>query len=206
MRDKSGMDHPLQPLTSDRFRMIATADPINATLLDRLPDLGFASAVSWRAACSKRCGITWPAAPRDGGSRTTTSSTSTTIRPGRQRTASSVVSLIWRPTSESASKSGTRPASTSGSRRGSAATTLPLASSHQGIDRFLVAATCVGIDVASRAVYASDGFADLAAARLRMNPRQSHGRHNSRPRPRPTGRAGPSCRSSSLERRQRFLS
>lgn len=46
-----------------------------------------------------------------------------------------------------------------------------LANARDGIDRYLVACTCVGIEVASGALYAPDGLADLYAGRLRMNPR-----------------------------------
>ena len=45
-----------------------------------------------------------------------------------------------------------------------------LRSSRDGIDRYLIACTCVGVDVATRAVHAPDGFADLEAGVLRMNP------------------------------------
>ena len=46
-----------------------------------------------------------------------------------------------------------------------------LSNARDGIDRYLVACTCVGIDVASGVLYAPDGLADLYAGRLRMNPR-----------------------------------
>lgn len=46
-----------------------------------------------------------------------------------------------------------------------------LRSAREGIDRYLVACTCVGIEVASGALYAPDGLMDLAAGVLRMNPR-----------------------------------
>lgn len=44
-----------------------------------------------------------------------------------------------------------------------------LGSARDGIDRYLVACTCVGIDVASSAVYAPYGLAELAQGVLRMN-------------------------------------
>ena len=46
-----------------------------------------------------------------------------------------------------------------------------LRSARDGMDRYLIACTCVGIDVATGALYAPDGLADLAAGRLRINPR-----------------------------------
>lgn len=42
--------------------------------------------------------------------------------------------------------------------------------SSDGIDRYLIACTCIGIDVATNALYAPDGLRDLAAGRLRINP------------------------------------
>lgn len=41
----------------------------------------------------------------------------------------------------------------------------------EGIDRYLVACTCVGLDLASQRLYAPDGLDDLVAGRLRLNPR-----------------------------------
>ena len=46
----------------------------------------------------------------------------------------------------------------------------PLASARGGIDRYLVACTCIGIDVAGGEVYAPYGLADMQAGILRMNP------------------------------------
>jgi hypothetical protein len=46
-----------------------------------------------------------------------------------------------------------------------------LASAQDGIDRYLVACTCIGIEVATGAVHAPDGLADLNAGILRINPR-----------------------------------
>ena len=45
-----------------------------------------------------------------------------------------------------------------------------LRSARDGIDRYLVACTCVGIEVHSGALYAPDGLHDLQAGLLRMNP------------------------------------
>lgn len=45
-----------------------------------------------------------------------------------------------------------------------------LDSARGGIDRYLIACTCIGIEVATGALYAPDGLADLAAGLLRMNP------------------------------------
>ncbi len=45
-----------------------------------------------------------------------------------------------------------------------------LHSTRDGIARYLVRCTCVGIDVASGEVFAPDGFADLEAGILRINP------------------------------------
>jgi uncharacterized protein len=45
-----------------------------------------------------------------------------------------------------------------------------LASARDGIDRFLISCTCVGIDVASHELYAPDGLDDLEGGVLRMNP------------------------------------
>ena len=44
-----------------------------------------------------------------------------------------------------------------------------LTSARAGIDRYLVACTCVGIEVATGEVYAPHGFAEMAAGLLRMN-------------------------------------
>lgn len=51
----------------------------------------------------------------------------------------------------------------------------PLASARDGIDRYLVECTCVGIEVATGALYAPYGLGDLEAGVLRINP------HNARP-------------------------
>ncbi|MEX6505796.1 nucleotidyltransferase family protein [Jiella sp. M17.18] len=48
-----------------------------------------------------------------------------------------------------------------------------LVSARDGIDRFLVACTCVGLELATGAVYAPDGFDDLEAGILRMNSRHA---------------------------------
>jgi len=45
-----------------------------------------------------------------------------------------------------------------------------LRSARDGIDRYLIACTCIGIEVASGELYAPDGLADMAAGVLRMNP------------------------------------
>jgi hypothetical protein len=50
-----------------------------------------------------------------------------------------------------------------------------LGSTRDGIDRYLVSCTCVGIDVASSELYAPNGLQDLYDGILRMNP------HNGRP-------------------------
>jgi uncharacterized protein len=47
----------------------------------------------------------------------------------------------------------------------------PLHSAREGIDRFLVACTCVGIEAESTQLYAPDGHRDLASGALRINPR-----------------------------------
>ncbi|KAB0680816.1 nucleotidyltransferase family protein [Aureimonas leprariae] len=47
----------------------------------------------------------------------------------------------------------------------------PLRDCCDGIDRYLVACTCVGIDVRSGAIYAPNGLADLRAGILRPNPK-----------------------------------
>jgi len=47
----------------------------------------------------------------------------------------------------------------------------PLVSSKAGIESFLIACTCVGIDCATGELYAPDGLGDLQAGQLRMNPR-----------------------------------
>ena len=46
-----------------------------------------------------------------------------------------------------------------------------LHSARDGISRYLVRCTCVGIDALTGEVFAPDGFADLEAGRLRGNPR-----------------------------------
>ncbi|WP_102125216.1 nucleotidyltransferase family protein [Deinococcus planocerae] len=46
----------------------------------------------------------------------------------------------------------------------------PLRSAREGIDQFLVECTCVGIDTEGH-LYAPSGLGDLAAGRLRRNPR-----------------------------------
>ncbi|SCX43440.1 nucleotidyltransferase family protein [Variovorax sp. EL159] len=45
-----------------------------------------------------------------------------------------------------------------------------LGSARDGIDRYLIACTRVGIDLADKTLYAPDGLDDLAAGILRMNP------------------------------------
>ncbi|MHB0707493.1 nucleotidyltransferase family protein [Roseomonas mucosa] len=45
-----------------------------------------------------------------------------------------------------------------------------LTSARDGIGRYLVACTCIGIEAATGAVHAPDGFGDLEAGILRMNP------------------------------------
>ncbi len=45
-----------------------------------------------------------------------------------------------------------------------------LASARDGIDRYLIACTCVGIEVASGELYAPNGLQDLEAGALRINP------------------------------------
>ncbi|WP_375203587.1 nucleotidyltransferase family protein [Hyphococcus sp.] len=45
-----------------------------------------------------------------------------------------------------------------------------LTSSKAGIDRFLIACTCVGVDIGSREVYAPNGLDDLEKGVLRRNP------------------------------------
>ncbi len=49
-----------------------------------------------------------------------------------------------------------------------------LVSARDGIDRYLVACTCVGIDVASGEFYAPNGLQDLCSGILRINPRNRH--------------------------------
>ncbi len=48
-----------------------------------------------------------------------------------------------------------------------------LASAREGIDRYLVACTCVGIDVAGGELYAPDSLQDLRDGVLRINPRHA---------------------------------
>ena len=45
-----------------------------------------------------------------------------------------------------------------------------LTSARDGIGRYLVACTCIGIEAATGAVHAPDGFGDLEAGIRRMNP------------------------------------
>jgi uncharacterized protein len=47
----------------------------------------------------------------------------------------------------------------------------PLHSSQDGIDRYLVRCTCVGVEVQSGELYAPDGLNDLVAGRLLLNPK-----------------------------------
>lgn len=49
----------------------------------------------------------------------------------------------------------------------------PLRSTKDGIDRYLVACTCVGINVADDTLYAPDSLQDLADGILRINPRNA---------------------------------
>jgi hypothetical protein len=49
-----------------------------------------------------------------------------------------------------------------------------LGSSRDGIDRYLIACTCVGIDVASGELYAPNGLQDLVDGILRINPLNRH--------------------------------
>ncbi len=46
-----------------------------------------------------------------------------------------------------------------------------LTSARDGIDRYLIACTCVGIEASSGALYAPDNLDDLRQGRLRINPR-----------------------------------
>nr|WP_311972163.1 nucleotidyltransferase family protein [Pseudomonas baltica] len=46
----------------------------------------------------------------------------------------------------------------------------PLQSAKDGIDRYLVAGTCIGLDVCTREVYAPYGLDDLQQGLLRINP------------------------------------
>jgi hypothetical protein len=50
----------------------------------------------------------------------------------------------------------------------------PLGSARDGIDRYLISCTCVGIDVASGELYAPNGLEDLHDGILRINPRNRH--------------------------------
>jgi len=45
-----------------------------------------------------------------------------------------------------------------------------LKSAQEGIDRYLISCTCVGIEVQNGSVYAPNGLAELAEGVLRMNP------------------------------------
>ncbi|MFK4822877.1 nucleotidyltransferase family protein [Ochrobactrum quorumnocens] len=47
----------------------------------------------------------------------------------------------------------------------------PLQSTRSGIDLYLISGTCVGINVQTLEVYATDGMDDLSLGQLRMNPR-----------------------------------
>lgn len=49
----------------------------------------------------------------------------------------------------------------------------PRASSRDGIDRYLITCTCIGIDVATGALYAPNGLQEVYQGILRMNPRNS---------------------------------
>ncbi|WP_095101627.1 nucleotidyltransferase family protein [Pseudomonas sp. Irchel 3A5] len=49
-----------------------------------------------------------------------------------------------------------------------------LHSARQGIDRFLVAATCIGLDIETKEVYAPYGLAELEQGILRINPNYAH--------------------------------
>lgn len=51
-----------------------------------------------------------------------------------------------------------------------------LRSSRDGIDRFLISCTCVGIDVQTLELYAPNGLDELYYGKLRMNPRNSNPR------------------------------
>jgi hypothetical protein len=46
-----------------------------------------------------------------------------------------------------------------------------LVSARDGIDRYLIAGSCIGIALEDGALYAPDGLDDIAAGRLRINPR-----------------------------------
>ena len=46
----------------------------------------------------------------------------------------------------------------------------PLTSAKQGIDRFLIACTCVGIHIETGMLYAPYGVTEISAGILRMNP------------------------------------
>lgn len=48
-----------------------------------------------------------------------------------------------------------------------------LTSTRDGIERYLIACTCIGIDVVTGGIHAPDGFGDMAAGVLRMNLRNA---------------------------------
>lgn len=50
----------------------------------------------------------------------------------------------------------------------------PLYSAKQGVDRFLISATCVGLDIETGEIYAPYGVAELEQGILRINPDYSH--------------------------------
>jgi len=153
------------------FLGLVRANPVNAALLARLPPLGLpqgylTAGCLFQAAWNHCCGRPAGAAVRDydvfyyDAADLSWEAEDAAIRRVRAATADLGVTIelrnqarvhLWYP-----------------QRFG-----LPypaLGSARDGIDRFLVACTCIGIELASGALHAPDGLADLAAGRLRPNP------------------------------------
>lgn len=169
---QSGMPAISLPLTAQRFIEIARGNPVNAALLERLPALGLkqchlTAGCLFQALWNLQSGraADWGVSDYDifyfDDSDLSWEAEDAEIRRVDALCADLGVKIevrnqarvhLWYP-----ERFG-RPYE-------------PLRSAREGIDRYLVACTCVGIEVASGHLYSPDPLDDLAAGILRVNPR-----------------------------------
>lgn len=162
----------MAPLTHAQFIAIARSNPVNAELLRRLPALGLpqchlTAGCLFQALWNQRSGQPPDAGVSDydvfyfDGSDLSWQAEDTVIRRAQALFAdlNATVEIrnqarvhLWYP-----------------QRFG--APYPPLQSAQDGIDRYLVECTCVGIQVDTGQLYAPHGLADLQAGRLRINPK-----------------------------------
>jgi len=157
-------------MTRDEFLRLVRLNPVNAALLDRLPELGLPQAHLVAGALFQTVWNVLSGQPptaqirdydlfywdadtsyeaEDAAIRRTTALFTDLNAPTQVRNQARV--HLWFPERYGL----TRP---------------PLRSAREGIDQFLVECTCVGVDARGE-VYAPFGLDDLAAGRLRPNPR-----------------------------------